>query len=399
MEKDNDKDKKKGLPKQLLPWVSVFTTASFLYDVITKAASFFDLLSSEGTNAFLTFVRPAIIALIALIVSISYLSSVRKKPAKGAAGDAQAGSADAGKRSAGEAVYMFITKVCIGILILGIIVGIGWGYFTYREYMQRPKVDIVRDYIDFESAISGYDGEAVFDKDEVRENLPADIEEVYSDYGTENLDRNANYDERQEAWDEFRRNLNITYEDMAPGFTNDDEIVVRVDYQAKNLSQIKSATHLRIIGVDETHTIKVSDIKELPHRFANAAQAREEKDEVITDFENNLINSVSGTHTSDIECRSFLCKPKYGETTEPDGLAVVVKYTFDKGGTMESVNYDACYLYPFDSRASSDMITQNVDGFVFRGDFDTKDEEKLETEIRRGDKFNSNAEYSLEYIQ
>ncbi len=87
------------------------------------------------------------------------------------------------------------------------------------------------------------------------------------------------------------------------------------------------------------------------------------------------------------------------ESTEPDALAVVVRYTLNKGEKNESVKYDACHLYPFDSRASSDMITENVEGFRFRGDFETGDEKKLEDGIRRGDKFNSKAEYSVDYIK
>ena len=76
-----------------------------------------------------------------------------------------------------------------------------------------------------------------------------------------------------------------------------------------------------------------------------------------------------------------------------------MRLILSKGKSNDVVEYDACYLYPFDSRASSDMITQDVDGFIFRGDFETQNDVTLRNEIERGDKFNSSAEYSVEYIQ
>lgn len=72
-------EKKKNIPKPLVPLLSIAATAGSIYGIFSKAAGFLDLLLSEGTDAFGTFIRPAILGLLALILSFSYITSTGKK--------------------------------------------------------------------------------------------------------------------------------------------------------------------------------------------------------------------------------------------------------------------------------------------------------------------------------
>ena len=383
--------KKNHFPKSFALMLTVATTAGTIYDIITKAVGFLDLLSSDGTDAFRTFIRPAILALLALIMSIAYISS-DKSAGKNADVDAQ--NAVPGVI---ERICKAIVKTCIVVVIIGCIGGAVYGYFIYKEYMQRPLINVY-DYIDITPAISGYEGEATLDVERIENKFPYSISDLYSDTNTKNYDHNEDYTDRQEAWNDFCQNLFYDYGAVTTNLTNDSELKVTIDYQGKDLSKIKARTHLRIEGVGETKTYRVGDICELPHKFENAANAREEKGDVITDVENYLKNSIDGTDVSNIKIASFFCKPVYAENSSPDGLAVVAQFTVFTGSESEKKLYKSCYLYPFDSRASSDMITEYKPGFNFNEEYATDNEQELEKEIRRGDQFGTNSEYTLEVI-
>ena len=388
-------EKKKNIPKPLVPLLSIAATAGSIYGIFSKAAGFLDLLLSEGTDAFGTFIRPAILGLLALILSFSYITSTGKKKGQTAEDGSSSGSAAV----AADRVLRTLVKFCICIVILGIIYAGVSAYLSYKEYTQRPTVNVY-DYIDIAPAIEGYEGQATFDESRVENNLPYDLREIYSETNTKNYDHNEDYTEGQEAWGDFCNNLHFTYTGGTENLTNDDEIVLTIDYQGKDLSRIKAKTRLRIEGVGEPKHYKVGDLADLPHLFENAAQAKEEKSDVIADVESYLTNYVQSQHNdaSDITCASFLCKPKYSEDSAPDALVVVARYLLEFGGEQQA-SYVYCYLYPFDSRASSDMITQLSPDYTFaNGPFPYYDVNEIEQVITRGDPFYNASEYTMEAI-
>lgn len=390
---EEKKNKNKNIPKPLVPLLSVAATAGSIYGVFTKAAGFLDLLLSEGTDAFGTFIRPAVLGLLALILSFSYISSNKKGKT------AEDGSASGSAAVAADRVLRTLVKFCICIVILGIVYAGVSAYFSYKEYKQRPTVNVY-DYIDITPAIEGYEGRATFDESRVQNNLPYDLREIYSETNTKNYDHNEDYSEGQEAWGDFYSNLHFTYTGGTENLTNDDEIVLTIDYQGKDLSRIKAKTRLRIEGVGEPKHYKVGDLANLPHLFENAAQAKEEKSDVIADVESYLRNYVQSQHNdaSDITCASFLCKPKYSVDSAPDALVVVARYSLEFG-ERQLTSYVYCDLSPFDSRASSDMITELSPDYSFsNGPFPYDDVNEIEQLITRGDPFYNVSEYTMEAI-
>lgn len=391
-------EKEQSKAKPFLPILSVGATAGTIYDIISKSVGFIDLLNEEGTSAFYSLIRPGVLALIALIFSIAYISTAKNTKSQ----------ADGENAPGGVALFFtklanVVVKTCIGLLIVAIIATGVYGALLYKEYSQRPRINIC-DYVNLEPAIEGYDGQATFDQTKVENTLSYYIKDIFKETNTKNFDNTKDYNEEQDAWSRFYNNLHYELPANASGLSNGDTLTFTVDYQGTDLSQIKADTHVIIEGLGTPKTIQIgTDTAELPYRFTDQYQASAEKSDVIQAAESYMENNFMDNTVTDFVSQSFFCKPKYDNGSSPDALVVVTSYTRYKGESYEKKCYKACYVYPFDSRATADLIgNEDFGGDVvikFRNDNETTDLEQLEREIRSGSKFDTSTEYELMVIE
>lgn len=388
--------KESRIPKPLLPILTAGSIAASIYGILSKAFAFVESLNEQGTGALTDLIKPGILVLISLILSIAYISSSNKSKKMAAEGESSAAKAV-------RTIIDVIVRTCIGLLIVAIIASGVYGYLMYREYMQRPRINVL-DFVNVSEAIDGYNGTGTFSEDKVEYNVPIYVEDLYKE--GDNFDNREDYAEEQSEWDDFRSYLKYEVKPSDDPLDNDDTVTISAEYQGKDLFDRQAKMHIVFhgIGEKEARTVKVGDIKELPTRYANQSEVNAAKSDVINAACDKLENdTLTKYNASDYQAGCVFCMPKYNRDTEPDALVIVASYIQDKGESYERKMYRACYIYPFDSRVGTD-ITGRSGGWEsgelqFILDDPTEDLGQLEREIKSGDKFDSNAEYGMEKIE
>ena len=165
------------------------------------------------------------------------------------------------------------------------------------------------------------------------------------------------------------------------------------------------ATHVVIQNVGKPVQYPISKFKELPTKYRNAAEAKTAKGDVIKAVSDRLRKEVEGnSNNSDYEAKCLLFKPKYNVDSECDALVVFATFTQDKGESYETQKYCAAYIYPFDSRVTTDIVSGdgNPDSdkevqYITTNYFN--DGEELLNEFILGRRFDSYTEYEMTIIE
>ncbi len=395
--------KESRIPKPLLPFATLLSTAIAIFNAISGTMNLIDQLDKYGASGVLKgLVVPGLIAVVALIISVIYLRSYKQSQKSGA---------DNAEGGLFARFFNALAKLFIALFILAVIACGVFGYMHYKDITQRPQIPITDNY-DLAGAITGYNGSGKFVASEVEEDLLSDFAETFKKYDKHNQSGKQEIsDEKQSMWSDFLRNIDIDCEDQ-DGLSNDSMLKVTVSYvgQEEDVKKLEHDLHIKIKELNKPIERPVGKIKKLPDRLSGAEQAASEKGDVIRAVAERLETDIRNNHEDliDYSWEALFCTPGYSSDNEPDALVIRAAYSYYFLGDPNDVEklYSISYIYPFDGRVDVDMLSDNSDRELEDGVtleyekycYTNKDPDALDNLIRSGSLFNSSVNYHIEKI-